>query len=404
MGGKGILAVFVISILSPLTRGDQTNISRAKARSDFNPLPSHEGRRAISSTGSASQTFQSTPLTRGETATRCSRASALSNFNPLPSHEGRRKHAVKCHRQSRISIHSPHARGDACPRAPTDRRASFQSTPLMRGETAQNRGQAHAPGISIHSPHTRGDGEVVDMIKDLAISIHSPHTKGDGDAAAIRPRKRISIHSPHVRGDTRRERSVKRWKNFNPLPSHEGRPAHAAPAAKHEEISIHSPHTRGDSDSYTIHSDHVLFQSTLLIRRETPVCKTGKGTTLFQSTPLIRGETLVWDKLTSRPQFQSTPLMRGETGYQRDVNIVIKFQSTPLIRGETRAILRVSQLAAISIRSPLTRGDSISLQKSIRIYVSLHNKTMIHRFSELYKPLFLRHRARYSGAKPTEKP
>ena len=34
------------------------------------------------------------------------------------------------------------------------------------------------------------------------------------------------------------------------------------------------------------------------------------------------------------------------------------------------------------------RGDIISRQKSIRIYVSLHNKTMIHRFSGLYKPLF----------------
>ena len=41
----------------------------------------------------------------------------------------------------------------------------------------------------------------------------------------------------------------------------------------------------------------------------------------------------------------------------------------------------------ISIHSPHARGDSISLQKSIRIYVSLHNKTMIHRFSGLYKPL-----------------
>lgn len=45
-------------------------------------------------------------------------------------------------------------------------------------------------------------------------------------------------------------------------------------------------------------------------------------------------------------------------------------------------------LIGISIHSPHTRGDSTSLQKSIRIYVSLHNKTMIHRFSELYKPLF----------------
>ena len=58
----------------------------------------------------------------------------------------------------------------------------------------------------------------------------------------------------------------------------------------------------------------------------------------------------------------------------------------------------------ISIRSPLTRGDSISLQKSIRIYVSLHNKTMIHRFSELYKPFFCGAKPDIRGAKPTEKP
>lgn len=49
---------------------------------------------------------------------------------------------------------------------------------------------------------------------------------------------------------------------------------------------------------------------------------------------------------------------------------------------------RIKTIYIISIHSPHTRGDSISLQKSIRIYVSLHNKTMIHRFSELYKPLF----------------
>ena len=58
----------------------------------------------------------------------------------------------------------------------------------------------------------------------------------------------------------------------------------------------------------------------------------------------------------------------------------------------------------ISIHSPHTRGDSISLQKSIRIYVSLHNKTMIHRFSELYKPLFCGAEPDIRGAKPTGKP
>ena len=64
------------------------------------------------------------------------------------------------------------------------------------------------------------------------------------------------------------------------------------------------------------------------------------------------------------------------------------FQSTPLTRGETGICMTYKQWYQISIHSPHTRGDSISLQKSIRIYVSLHNKTMIHRFSELYKPLF----------------
>ena len=58
----------------------------------------------------------------------------------------------------------------------------------------------------------------------------------------------------------------------------------------------------------------------------------------------------------------------------------------------------------ISIHSPHARGDRISLQKSIRIYVSLHNKTMIHRFSELYKPLFCGAKPDIRGAKPTEKP
>ena len=49
---------------------------------------------------------------------------------------------------------------------------------------------------------------------------------------------------------------------------------------------------------------------------------------------------------------------------------------------------RIKAIYIISIHSPHAKGDSISLQKSIRIYVSLHNKTMIHRFSGLYKPLF----------------
>ena len=74
------------------------------------------------------------------------------------------------------------------------------------------------------------------------------------------------------------------------------------------------------------------------------------------------------------------------------------------MRGETVEGETVYNPHIISIHSPHTRGDSISLQKSIRIYVSLHNKTMIHRFSGLYKPLFCGAEPDIRGAKPTEKP
>ena len=58
------------------------------------------------------------------------------------------------------------------------------------------------------------------------------------------------------------------------------------------------------------------------------------------------------------------------------------------MRGEALVVVGVLVPQLISIHSPHARGDIISRQKSIRIYVSLHNKTMIHRFSGLYKPLF----------------
>ena len=86
--------------------------------------------------------------------------------------------------------------------------------------------------------------------------------------------------------------------------------------------------------------------------------------------------------------FNPLPSCEGRHAFYSANLSAESFQSTPLMRGETAANGWAHLRIVISIHSPLTRGDSISLQKSIRIYVSLHNKTMIHRFSELYKPLF----------------
>ena len=108
----------------------------------------------------------------------------------------------------------------------------------------------------------------------------------------------------------------------------------------------------------------------------------------FQSTPLMRGET--FRSIASKPLCRisiHSPHARGDKHLRENPVEAVEFQSTPLMRGETlRWVLYVGFLG-ISIHSPHARGDSISLQKSVQIYVSLHNKTMIHRFSGLYKPL-----------------
>ena len=154
----------------------------------------------------------------------------------------------------------------------------------------------------------------------------------------------ISIHSPHARGDDR--------------------PRHCACV---KNISIHSPHARGD----------VLASA----GPEAPLP--------FQSTPLMRGETYgAANRDIFYCTFQSTPLMRGETSGGARMNGIGDFNPLPSCEGRhyTRRFQQIFE--TISIHSPHARGDSISLQKSIRIYVSLHNKIMIHHFSELYKPLW----------------
>ena len=147
---------------------------------------------------------------------------AASNFNPLPSHEGRPDRPRLCACIKDISIHSPHTRGDvfgdemACEglisiHSPHTRgdiipiisipSAQFQSTPLTRGETSLNSAMPPRCCISIHSPHTRGDVQDENGLWLVeGISIHSPHTRGDQmRPTSCRPTG-ISIHSPHTRG------------------------------------------------------------------------------------------------------------------------------------------------------------------------------------------------------------
>ena len=155
--------------------------TRGKFCSYFNPLPSCEGRRSQWSMKKLSKAFQSTPLMRGETRIRRETTRDEQNFNPLPSREGRREVELDDVSDQRISIRSPHARGDKSEIIRAANSQKFQSAPLTRGETSR---------------------------EELLLGC-----------------MRISIRSPHARGDFPAAPDVLRYYHFNPLPSCEGRPS-----------------------------------------------------------------------------------------------------------------------------------------------------------------------------------
>ena len=170
-----------------------------------------------------------------------------------------------------ISIHSPHARGDKAEQVKGDQLWTFQSTPLMRGETCLYCKQETNHIISIHSPHARGDpvefhayqdtvefqstplmrGETIKRFRRNLFQLYfnplpscegrhfrfafhvahvpfqsTPLMRGETIRCVIHSRAIfISIHSPHARGDPRGAAGNSVYAYFNPLPSCEGRRA-----------------------------------------------------------------------------------------------------------------------------------------------------------------------------------
>ena len=123
----------IISIHSPHARGDdKTRARRPSLR------------------------FQSTPLMRGETQTIWADENAIFYFNPLPSCEGRPADMVAFYEATQFQS-TPLMRGETGAPDHGCRETTFQSTPLMRGETDSLTIPTSVDRISIHSPHARGD-------------------------------------------------------------------------------------------------------------------------------------------------------------------------------------------------------------------------------------------------------
>ena len=163
----------------PSCEGRLNSFRRSPQGSDFNPLPSCEGRRKRCKVSCRRLKFQSTPLMRGETfhnhpvnveqfisihsphargdVTGIFVTGGFFDFNPLPSCEGRRQQLIivkspfyfnplpSCEGRltaiisllvSRDFNPLPSCEGRLLSKCLRHSTATFQSTPLMRGETA----------------------------------------------------------------------------------------------------------------------------------------------------------------------------------------------------------------------------------------------------------------------------
>ena len=214
-----------ISIHSPHARGDPVRPSEKQNHKYFNPLPSCEGRR----TGKKGY------------------IGGTLNFNPLPSCEGRQIRSQKGMQTIKISIHSPHARGDALPFLVIKCKNNFNPLPSCEGRPVPSAVLCGFHRISIHSPHARGDPADAEPEVIAEISIHSPHARGDGQRLVACSRTSFDFN-PLPSCEGRQFADVWRAGDeyFNPLPSCEGRRHISAVSARRTDISIHSPHARGD--------------------------------------------------------------------------------------------------------------------------------------------------------------
>ena len=123
---------------------------------DFNPLPSHEGRLGEYGVAVAHGDISiHSPHTRGDQLVAFSSCLGLKISIHSPHTRGDYSESV-CILLGNISIHSPHARGDTAHLCTQGQRRISIHSPHARGDNLIDNSAAFL-AISIHSPHARGD-------------------------------------------------------------------------------------------------------------------------------------------------------------------------------------------------------------------------------------------------------
>ena len=238
----------------------------------------------------------------------------------------------------------------------------FQSTPLMRGETNERIEPVPDRRISIHSPHARGDRGAKYRRKTAVYFNPLPSCEGRPRQAPARHTARaISIHSPHARGDPIFRIHLHISAYFNPLPSCEGRPRSKAENGKEDKFQS-TPLMRGETGSGSQKAvEYAQFQSTPLMRGETHYRFPDQfGHAISIHSPHARGDHITRAaERQGKQYFNPLPSCEGRPHVHGGPIASRGFQSTPLMRGETHMPPRYGHMLLISIHSPHARGDRL---------------------------------------------
>ena len=282
-------------------------------------------------------TFQSTPLTRGETASAGKPLHGLHNFNPLPSYEGRlcQKSARKGEKTHFNPLPSCEGRQSARPRgrsAPdfnplpsyegrlafvqpkVTPSTLFQSAPLSRGETMNNWSGIWDKILFQSTPLMRGETDTKTCSQVTSRDFNPfPSCEGRRRSRCFPARRPQFQSAPLMRGETELGEIMCPGDPFQSTPLTRGETRLNGALCADGRISIHSPHTRGDIQEFKQRITHSNFNP--LPSYEGRPRRRGRRAPqgAFQSTPLIRGETIAHSSGRSSRIFQSTPLTRGET-------------------------------------------------------------------------------------------
>ena len=207
----------------------------------------------------------------------------------------------------------------------------------MRGETRLIHIAADDRRISIHSPHARGDKNRRDGGEKSLNFNPLPSCEGRQTDSVITADHIDFNPLPSCEGRHRSVCPVYQHSDFNPLPSCEGRPSSCV-VIVHQDYFNPLPSCEGRPSPLSQRKGVIGFQSTPLMRGETctfhPISLLSRA---FQSTPLMRGETTKFLVFASRHSISiHSPHARGDPPQNpRRAGYSISIHS-PHARGDSR--------------------------------------------------------------------